>query len=423
MIMFIIKSAICLTILYVFYRLFLWKIKVFNFNRFYLLFSLLFAFTIPLITIQIKLNSPANSQINGISNVTGELIKGFEVIKEPAQYLTFSETLIILYCIITSILLLRFVLNILKIIKVVRTSPKIRNNNTQIVLIEKKTLPYSFFRYIFVNRSDYEHLKIEKELIIHEQTHCLQYHSVDILIIELVKIILWFNPVLWLFRKAIQLNHEFLADNKVLLHHNLNDYQNTLVNLAFRNNSTYLASNFNYSLTKKRLIMMTKSNPSRSSNIIKLVTVPLFVLLGISFTFSQVIKQPDKEANNQNEWWVPILKKLNIEPHNINNYDNMFEMCSKSTNNDRIITLEDAFFLINNKLKGKDNYYIVKSKTAYHDLDKKIITCESGTMERYIFGNGNVELFETTSFGQFIIEINDNRVSQLMEKEFKVLLK
>ena len=172
MIMFVIKSAICLTILYVFYRLFLCKIKAFNFNRFYLLFSLLFAFTIPLMTIRIKLNSPANSQINGISSVAGEIIKGFEVIKEPVQYLTFHETLIILYCIITSVLLLRFILNILKIIQVVRTSPKISNNNTQIVLIEKRTLPYSFFRYIFVNRSDYEHLKIEKELIIHEQTHC-----------------------------------------------------------------------------------------------------------------------------------------------------------------------------------------------------------------------------------------------------------
>ena len=147
------------------------------------------------------------------------------------------------------------------------------------------------------------------------------------------------------------------------------------------------------------------------------------MLLGISFTFSQVIKQPDKEANNQNEWWFPILKKLNIEPHNINNYDNMFEMCSKSTNNNRIITLEDAFFLIKNKLKWKNNYYIVKSKTAFHDLDKKIITCEGGTMEEYIFVKGNAQLFKTTSFGQFIIEIKDTRVSQLMEKEFKVLSK
>ena len=422
MITFVIKSAICLTILYGFYRLFLWNIKAFNFIRFYLLFSLLFSFIIPLITIRIKLNSPANLPMNGVSSITGIISKGFEVIKEPIQYLTVSETLIIIYCIITSILILRFVLNVLRILKIVRTSPKINNFKTQIVLIEKKASPYSFFRYIFVNRSDYEQGKIEEELIIHEQTHCLQYHSVDILIIEFVKIILWFNPILWFFRKAIQLNHEFLADNKVLMNNNLNDYQNTLVNFVFRNNSTYLASNFNYSSTKKRLIMMSKNNSASRIKIIKLATVSLFVMLGISLTFSQVVKHTGIGVNNQNEWWYPILNKLNIEPHNFNNYDNMFQMFSKSTNNDHVITFEDAFFLIKLKINNKEKFYIVKSKTAYHDLNKKIITCKGGTMEEYKFDNGNAELIEKTSFEQFIMGINDNKVSQLIEKKFKVLL-
>lgn len=368
------------------------------------------------------MNSPANLPMNGVSSITGIISKGFEVIKEPIQYLTVSETLIIIYCIITSILILRFVLNVLRILKIVRTSPKINNFKTQIVLIEKKASPYSFFRYIFVNRSDYEQGKIEEELIIHEQTHCLQYHSVDILIIEFVKIILWFNPILWFFRKAIQLNHEFLADNKVLMNNNLNDYQNTLVNFVFRNNSTYLASNFNYSSTKKRLIMMSKNNSASRIKIIKLATVSLFVMLGISLTFSQVVKHTGIGVNNQNEWWYPILNKLNIEPHNFNNYDNMFQMFSKSTNNDHVITFEDAFFLIKLKINNKEKFYIVKSKTAYHDLNKKIITCKGGTMEEYKFDNGNAELIEKTSFEQFIMGINDNKVSQLIEKKFKVLL-
>src|ERR1035437_93999 len=108
MITFIVKSTIYLTILYVFYYLFLRNIKAFHFNRFYLLFSLLFACIIPLITIPVKLNIQANPQLNGISKVTGELTKGFEIITEPAQHFTFHEILIILYCIIATVLLLRF---------------------------------------------------------------------------------------------------------------------------------------------------------------------------------------------------------------------------------------------------------------------------------------------------------------------------
>lgn len=292
MITYVIKSTICLTVLYGFYHLSLLNRKVFEFNRFYLLFSLLFALIIPLITIRINIpvnfTMPVNPEINGFSNVVGGFvpIQGDAIIAEPVHYLTFQNALLILYIIISGILLVRFILNIYKIRKLIHASPIIIGN-PKIVLVEKQTLPYSFLRYIFVNRSDYENELIEKELIIHERTHCTQYHSVDIVLIELVKIFLWFNPILWLFRKAIQLNHEFLADNKVLSNHDLSDYQNTLINLVFRNNSTYLASNFDYSLTKKRLIMMTKHDSLRKAIYIKIAAVPLFLVLAIPLTFSQ----------------------------------------------------------------------------------------------------------------------------------------
>lgn len=301
MIIFVIKSAICLTILYGFYHLFLRNIKVFDFNRYYLLFSLLFAIVIPLITIRVSLNLPLNSNIHEFSNVTGSLIQGEVITVEPIHDLTIHDVLVILYLIVSFILLLRFALNIYQIIKQISTSTIVNIRKTQIVLIEKETLPYSFFKYIFVNRSDYENGKIEKELIIHEQVHCLQYHSVDILIIEMVKIILWFNPLLWLFRKAIQLNHEFLADNKVLSTHDLHDYQNTLINLVFRNNSTYLASNSNYSLTKKRLIMMNKKTIKDRVVLRKIAIVPLFLILVVTLAFAQenIVKEQKASTNDK----------------------------------------------------------------------------------------------------------------------------
>lgn len=392
MIAFVIKSAICLTILYGFYHLFLRNIKVFDFNRVYLLFSLLFAIVIPLITIRVSINLPVNSNIHGFSNLTGSLIQGEEIIAEPIHFLTFQDTFLILYSIVSSFLLIRFVSNIYKIIRLIRISSIVNNYNTQIVLVEKKTLPYSFFRYIFVNRSDYENGKINKELIIHEQTHCLHYHSVDILIIELVKIILWFNPLIWLFRKAIQLNHEFLADNKVLSNHDLNDYQNTLLNLVFRNNSTYLASNFNYSLTKKRLIMMTENNSSSKATFRKIVAIPLFLILAITLSFSQENELVKSDLKVESEWWYPFLKK-----HGFNIDKNKFSTLIVA---DKIF--DNSYWDIRVAFNHGDTaVFIVEAPKAIISDDKTVFKFSNGKNFRY-YKNGDFERgeFELMKIGE-----------------------
>lgn len=295
MITFICKSAVCLTVLYGFYHLFLRNLKAFYFNRYYLLFSLLFSTIISLNAIQVDFHLPVNLNIYGYSNQTNELVNVGKAVTRPIHFLKFQNILIILYSIISIILLSRFTLNIYKILKLIRTSSIVDNFTTQIVLVDKKTLPYSFFKYIFLNRSDHENGKIRKELLIHEQSHCLQYHSLDIIIVELIKIILWFNPFVWLFGKAIQLNHEYLADKEVLSNYKLEEYQNTLVNLVLRNNSTYLASNFNYALTKKRLIMMKKERP-KTKFLRIIVTIPLFLILTVVFANTQ---NPTKIMNGQ----------------------------------------------------------------------------------------------------------------------------
>ena len=110
----------------------------------------------------------------------------------------------------------------------------------------------------FINKDDYETKNIEKELFTHELTHVTQKHTLDVIILELVQVIFWINPLFIILKKAIQLNHEFLADETVInKHKNTSQYQHLLLNKAAWKNEYYLASNLNYSLTKKRLKMMT----------------------------------------------------------------------------------------------------------------------------------------------------------------------
>lgn len=312
MIIFFIKSTICLFVLYGFYHFFLSNQKVLLFNRYYLVFSLFFSIIASLIVIPVKSDYSLNTSIDKFATTTAYFIKGNALNENTYTLFTFQNILFSFYIVITSILLIRFALNIFRLLSKIKKNKKVDYQKKSLVLIKERSLPYSFFKYVFVNRSDYENGKIEKELLIHEEAHCLQYHSIDIIIIEFLNVFLWFNPAIWLFKKAILLNHEFLADNKVLSTFELDDYQNTLLNLVLRNNSASLASNFNYSLTKKRLIMMNKKTIKERMILRKICIIPLFLVLLVTLAFAQENLMKGQQGANDKKSVAEASKSLTI---------------------------------------------------------------------------------------------------------------
>jgi hypothetical protein len=118
-----------------------------------------------------------------------------------------------------------------------------------LVLIEEKIAPFSFWNYIFLNKSIYQTKGIESDILLHELTHVKQKHTWDILFVELFLIVFWWNPILYLYKKAIQLNHEFLADREVLAHTQVPTYQQLLLQNA-TGNALYLTSSSTFSITK-----------------------------------------------------------------------------------------------------------------------------------------------------------------------------
>jgi hypothetical protein len=169
-------------------------------------------------------------------------------------------------------------------------------------LVDDHILPHTFWNYIFINKSDYENQKIEQELFTHELTHVTQKHTIDVLILEVIQIVFWINPFFILLKKAVQLNHEFLADERVIKQHkNTFQYQYLLLNKAAWKNDYYLASNLNYSLTKKRLLMMTTQSSHTKILLKKLAVVPL--LAGFIFLFAERV-----EAKNTDSISDSVLK-------------------------------------------------------------------------------------------------------------------
>jgi len=291
---FLIKSAIAMAVLLGMYYLLFEREKMHNFNRFYLLSALVVSLALPFITVityvqEIKVLSGHSLTLSGSPTVVLSP-------EQPIDYLFYIGWSI--YSIITFILIIRFVKNIMSFIRKASVNPTVKMKNATLVLLEEKALPYTFLNYIFVNREEYESRLIEEELYTHELTHVRQRHTLDILCIEALKTIFWFNPLLYFYKKAIQLNHEFLADEKVIdTTANTVYYQSLLLEKATVGTTFSMASNLTFSLTKKRFLMMTKTTSTTKAGFLKAAIIPVFTAL-LMLVCSETIAQesPKKET-------------------------------------------------------------------------------------------------------------------------------
>src|SRR5690606_15934892 len=130
----------------------------------------------------------------------------------------------------------KFIYNLNSILIIIKQNPKFKTKKSINVLLEELIVPHTFLSYIFLNKTHFETYQIPKEVLIHEEVHVTQKHSLDILFIETCQILLWFNPLIYMLKKTMKLNHEFLADREVINQGiTLSTYQQIL--LAFSSNA------------------------------------------------------------------------------------------------------------------------------------------------------------------------------------------
>ena len=177
--------------------------------------------------------------------------------------------------------------------------------------------PHTFFRYIFLNKLKLESNEIPNEVLIHEETHAIQKHSWDVIFIEVLQVVLWFNPLLVLFKKAIKLNHEFLADHAVLAKDiNTIAYQNILLSFSAMDGAKefqpVLPNAINYSSIKKRLTIMKTKTSKKSVLIRSLLLLPLFSLLLYGFSDKKTIARASNPITIVSKDY-PIKIKINVK--------------------------------------------------------------------------------------------------------------
>ncbi|WP_108804940.1 M56 family metallopeptidase [Aquimarina sp. Aq107] len=307
MIAYIIKSSLCLILLWGFYKLFLEKENIHFVKRFYLLFSLIFAFIIPLITLTYQVEVIAEPEV--VSEIATPLLveSNIAVVDEPINYL--QIVLWSMYGIGVLIFGFRFIRNITSLSKKIRTNERLEERSHINVLLSNSIVPHTFLSYIFVPKKEFQDKKIPEEVLLHEKTHVLQKHTLDILFVEILQVLFWFNPLFIFIKRSIKLNHEFLADQNVLKQQfSIQKYFDLLVNYPASSNQAVLSSPINYSLTKKRLQMMTKEF-SKKRTILKLTSLVPILFLCILFFNNQIVAKEVEQPID--EITYPDVEELN----------------------------------------------------------------------------------------------------------------
>ncbi|MEX1062661.1 MAG: M56 family metallopeptidase [Balneolaceae bacterium] len=287
MIHYLIHSSLCLISLLLVYHLFLERERMHSFNRIYLLVSLIFSLLVPFIPVGISGGLTgwmmAEPLLRVPSSVSGPSMGSASATLSEENAGLFP-LFVLLYSSIVLLLLIRFLVNVDSILCKARRHSRIPCDNTEIVLLKERVTPFSFFRYIFVSEQRYRDGRIDPRVMIHEMAHVRQKHTLDILFIEALKTIFWFNPVFYFYKHAIQLNHEFLADCDVISRTGYTaDYQNLLLKTMHNQQPVLLTSHFSYSMMKKRLRMITRK-PTPFRSVIKKIAV-LPVITGAALLF------------------------------------------------------------------------------------------------------------------------------------------
>ncbi|MBX2816894.1 MAG: hypothetical protein KTR24_12890 [Saprospiraceae bacterium] len=279
---YLLKSSALLAVLFFFYKLYLEGEHMHVFKRFFLLFSLLFALSVPLITVTYTVVIPSVPQeLNAGLQTLGESIHS-ESRKSQLWIMALS---IVAYLTGFIIMLVRFCKNIRKLLKRAAQNPKVTSTKSIRVLHGDRIPPHVFWRYLFLDRAAFRAGNIPTEVLMHEEAHAVQLHTLDILVIEILQIVFWFNPLLYLYNKSIRLNHEFLADQAVLNQITTKkNYQQILIGLTQATPGHGLISAFNFPSIKKRLLIMNTEKNRNRMHTKCVFLLPLCAILFLAFS-------------------------------------------------------------------------------------------------------------------------------------------
>ncbi|MBE9461065.1 M56 family metallopeptidase [Dyadobacter subterraneus] len=180
-------------------------------------------------------------------------------LNSPQIQLTITDIILTIYFLGVIFMFTKLLAQLIKLCYTLWKSPSEKLENGIILIRNRNTFsPYSFFRWIVCDPKKHSTRELE-HILAHESEHILQWHSLDLLLAEAQRIVLWFNPFAWFHQKMVQENLEYLADHAVLKSgFQKKQYQFSLLKTVMQRNEIPLTNSFAQSLLKKRIRMMNR---------------------------------------------------------------------------------------------------------------------------------------------------------------------
>ena len=342
------------------YEALLKKETFFNYNRWYLLSTSVLSLLLPFIKIESFTKTLPSKYVVVLPEVvlgnvkkTPQIITEASTIANKTSWLTLNNIIILGSC----IAFLIFVFKLSKLLKLWAKSKKVKSNGYQILSLPNTTVAFSFFNYVFIGNQLTEQQK--ESILAHELIHVKQKHSIDLLWLEVLKIALWFNPLVYVYKGYLIQVHEYIADQNAIKTVNKKDYYQRLLQQIFDVKSLpFVNPFFKQSLIKKRIIMLQKSKSKPVYLIKYLLLIPMITAMLVYSSCSQ------DETSKANTEQTTLTEEELVEKY-LNDYRSKYK-----DNIEKLFSENKADY--NNYLNTLDQYARLKAKFLFMAEDFKL---------------------------------------------------
>lgn len=309
---YILKVNVLLILFYLVYQLALSRETFYKHSRWFLLSGLFVSLVLPFVTFtKIEYYEVKEVISNSIESNGPKIVQiSNEVAQEPI--LTNPEILFLVYGIICFGFLIKTLFDFFKLFKIIKVSNSEKKDKLVYINTNLVHTPFSFFNYIVFNEELINPVELQN-IMKHEEAHSMQKHSFDTLLAQFFIILFWFNPIVWLYRKSIVQNLEFLADSYAIQQvSDKKHYQKTMLKITLQPQHISIINTFNQSSIKKRIIMLN-TNQSNKKNAFKYaIVIPVLVAFIMLFQVEVIAKERQVTPETKN-WKNEIKNSENVK--------------------------------------------------------------------------------------------------------------
>ena len=351
---YLLESTVCITIFYGLYYLIFRRLTFIRLNRIYLLLSLIIGLSLPLVSYRIQeiVKIPATveyqetASIPFVMNNSTPLISSFPI----EELFDWSIILQAIYVVGILFMLIKFSIIVYKILKIGSTLTE-----NDFISTQSKYANSSFFNLIFINDSTLSEYEIN-QILEHEKCHIRLFHSYDLLFVEILKIIFWFNPILWLCQRSLSEVHEYEVDTRMVQVYNPKKYAQLLLKLAvgeYSASTPQLVVTHQFSrkpLTDRIHFLFTKQKSVPMKRLAYLSVLPILGAFFMAFSVDKVVDYQEVEESSK---YFKIVRGEKIE---ISESD-MSKLAIMRLMNEEIQLLIGFNKLSNESIVDAENYF------------------------------------------------------------------